>query len=191
MSFVSISSLRNVPHVTQKAKICDYIKEKYPDLKTIFVELGFYMQNWKNYAKLSKLDDGTVVFSLPVDQKTKLRMIDVDNVGPIIREILENPETFIGQVIRLCGEEISLEDISKTFTKVTGIPAISKTLTSEEFRASLNWLPKSAVNDLWDMYKWVEIYGLYAKNRDWTNGQKIAKLNTFEEWLIKTGWKGE
>jgi uncharacterized protein YbjT (DUF2867 family) len=137
-SFLSTSSVRNVPHVTQKAKICDYIKEKYPDLKTIFVELAFYMQNWKNYAKLSKLDDGTAVFSLPMDQKAKLRMVDVDNVGAIVREILENPETFVGEVLRLCGDEISLEDISKTFTKVTGIPAISKTLTSEEFHASLN-----------------------------------------------------
>lgn len=182
---------RNVPHVTQKAKICNYIKEKYPTLKTVFVELGFYMQNWKNYAKLSKLDDGTSVFSLPVNQKTKLHLVDVDNVGSIVREILENPETFVSQVIRVCGEEISFEDIPKTFTKVTGIPAIAKTLTEEEFRESLNWLPKSALDALLDMYKWFEVYGLYKKDTDWTNGQKITKLNTFEEWLEKTGWKGE
>jgi hypothetical protein len=31
-------------------------------------------------------------------------------------------------------EEISFEDVSKIFTKVTGIPAVSKTLTAEEFR---------------------------------------------------------
>jgi hypothetical protein len=41
------------------------------------------------------------------------------------------------------------------------------------------------------MYKWFEIYRLYKKDIDWTNGQKITKLNTFEEWLIKTGWKGQ
>ncbi len=171
--------------------ICNYIKEKYPNLKTIFIALATYMQNWKNYAKLSKLDDGTAVFSLPLDQKTILRLVDVDDTGSIVREILEDPEKFVGQIICVCGDEISFEDVSKTFTKVTGIPAISKTLTSEEFRASLRWLPKNALDDLWDMYKWIEEYGLHRNNKDWRNGQKVTKLNTFEEWLKKTGWKGE
>ncbi len=158
--------------MTQKAEISDYIKEKYPELKTIFIQLPFYMQKWKTYAKLSKLDDGTAVFSLPMNETAKLRMVNVDNVGPIVREILENPEAFVGQAIHISGDEIAVEDISKVFTKVTGIPAIFKTLTSEEFRARLSWLPKIAVDDLLDMYKWVEIHRLYQKDLDWTNGQK-------------------
>lgn len=160
-------------------------------MKTIYVELGFYMQNWKSYAKVSKLDDGTVVFPLPLDQKAELHMTDVDDLGPLVREILKTPENFVGQLIRVSGEEISFENVSKTFTRVTGVPAISKTLTSEEFLASICWLPKNAQDDLSDMYKWLEEYGLRGKDKDWKNGQKITKLNTFAEWLAKTGWKGD
>jgi hypothetical protein len=41
------------------------------------------------------------------------------------------------------------------------------------------------------MYRWFEEYGYYGKDKDWTNEQKLTKLNTFEEWLKKTGWKDE
>ncbi len=182
---------RDVPHFTQKAKITDYIKEKHPDLKTIYVEPGCYIQNWKNFGKLPKLDDGTAVFAAPLNPKAKLHLVDIDDIGPIVREILENPEKFVGQDICICGEEISFEDVPKVFTKVTGIPAIMKTLTEEEFRTGFKRLPKSAQDDLYNMYKWFEEYGYYGKDKDWTNGQKLTKLNTFEKWLRKTGWKGE
>ena len=41
------------------------------------------------------------------------------------------------------------------------------------------------------MYGCFEEFGLYGKEKDWTNGQKLTKLNTFEEWLKKSGWKGD
>jgi hypothetical protein len=180
-----------VPHCTQKAQIRDYIIEKHPNLKSIFVEPGFYMQNWTTITKVSKLDDGTVVFSLPMTQKGKLTMIDIDDLGFIVRAILENPEKFVGEVICVSGDELSFEDISKTFTKVTGIPAVSKTLSDEEYRTAVSWLPKTAQDDLLAMFELYEKYGLYGKNKDWREGQKIAKLNTFEQWLKKSGWKGD
>lgn len=160
-------------------------------MKTIFIELGPYMQNWTTFQKVSKLEDGTVVFALPIKEKAKLNLVDVNDIGNVVREILENPEKYLNQVTYLCGEEIAFEDISKTFTKVTGIPAISKSLTPEEFRAGLVWLPKKAVDELFDMYKFFEISSFREQPRDWTSGQKVTKLSTWEDWLIKSGWKGE
>lgn len=149
------------------------------------------MQNWKSYAKVFKLDDGTVVFPLPCTQKAKLPLVDINDLGSVARVVLESPEKFVGRVVYVCGQEISFEDVSKTFTKVTGIPAISKTLTREEFCASLSFLSQNMLNELLDMYQLYEIpdsYGNYALR---INAQKLAKLNTFEEWLKKTGWKGD
>ncbi|CAF1054668.1 unnamed protein product [Rotaria sordida] len=181
----------DAPHFSQKAKIRDYIKEKYPNLKTIYVEPGCYMQNWRNFPSLAKLHNGTLVFSAPLNPTAKLHLVDIDDIGPIVREILENPEKFVGQDICICAEEINFEDVPKIFTRVTGIPAIAKTLTEEEFRAANTWLSKSAQDDLFNMYKWYEEYGYYGKDKDWTSGQKLTKLNTFEQWLKKTGWKGD
>jgi hypothetical protein len=183
--------LSDVPHFTQKAKIRDYIREKYPTLKTIYVEPGFYMQNWKNFFKVSKSYDGTVVFPAPINQKSVIHMVDIEDTGPIVREILNNPEKYVGQDICICGDAISFGDVSKVFTKVTGIPAISKTLTEDEFRSGIKQMSKFVQDELVSMFKWFEEYGYYGKDKDWTTGKKLTTLNTFEQWLKKTGWKGE
>jgi uncharacterized protein YbjT (DUF2867 family) len=111
------------------------------------------MQNWRNVGKLPKLDDGIVVFAAPIDQKVKLHLVDIDDIGPIVREILATPEKFVGRDICICGEEISLEDMSRIFTKVTGIPAIAKTLTEEEFRTAQKWLLKNAQDNIFGMHR--------------------------------------
>ena len=126
-----------------------------------------------------------------MDQKATLHLVDIEDTGSIVREILENPEKFVGQDICICGEEILFEDVSKVFTKVTGVPSISKTLTEEEFRGATSFLPKLIQDDLFYMYKWFEQYGCFGKHKDWTIGKQLTHLNTFEDWLKKTGWKGE
>lgn len=181
----------DVPHFSGKAKIRDYIKEKHPDLKAIFVEPGMYMQNWQSFGKLPKLPNGTIIFPAPITEKTKLHLTDINDMGPLVRKILENPDKYVGQDICMCGEEIAFKDIPKVFTKVTGLPAIAKSLSEQEFRAATSFLPKIAQDDMFNMYKWFEEYGYYGKNKDWKNGQKLTKLNTWEDWLKKTGWKGE
>ncbi|CAF1268653.1 unnamed protein product [Rotaria sp. Silwood1] len=181
----------NIPYFTQKTQIREYIEQKHPNLKAIFVELAYYMQNWTGYFKAQKSEDGTVIFALPVDQKTTLHVVDVDDTGPVVREILNNPDKFVHQDICICGDEIPLKDLAKVFTKVTGIPAISKTPTEEEFRSILNQTPKFIQDELLDMYKLLQEYGCYEKTKDWTTGKKLTLLNTFEQWLKKSGWKGE
>ena len=180
-----------MPHFTQKAKLRDYIKEKHPNLKTIYVEPGCYMQNFSTFGQVTKLKDGTAVFSAPMDKKATLHLVDIDDTGPIVRQILENPEKHVGQDICICGEEIRFEDVPKVFTKVTGIPAIAKTITEEEFRSGMKYLSKPAQDDLFFMYKWFEEYGYYGRDKDWTTGKQLTNLNTFEQWLRKTGWKGD
>ena len=160
-------------------------------MKAIFVEPGFYMQNWNTFFKTQKTDDGKVLFALPVDQKTKLHLVDIDDMGPIVREVLNDPEKFVGQDVCICSEALSLEDVPKVFTKATGVPAVSKTLTEEQLRSAMKEMPKSVQDELVDMFKWFEEYGYYGKKKDWTNGQKLTKLTTFEDWLKKTGWKGD
>ncbi|CAF1613141.1 unnamed protein product, partial [Adineta ricciae] len=72
----------NVPHFTQKALIRDYIKEKHPNLKTIYVEPACYIQNWQGLSKPHKLPDGTIVFASPLDQKATLHLVDIEDTGP-------------------------------------------------------------------------------------------------------------
>ncbi|CAF3046301.1 unnamed protein product [Rotaria sp. Silwood2] len=181
----------DVPHFVQKAKIRDYIKEKHPLLKAIYVEPGFYMQNWSGSLKPQKSVDGTLIFALPLTEKKTLHMVDIEDTGPLVSKILSDPDKYVGQDICLCGDAIQFSDIPKVFTKVTGVPASAKALTEEEYRSNIQFLPKLLQDELFAMFQWFQEYGYYGKDKDWTTGQKVTPLNTFEQWLKKTGWKGE
>ncbi|UJR07991.1 hypothetical protein I4U23_012270 [Adineta vaga] len=108
----------------------------------------FYMQNWTTYAKVSKSDDGVIIFELPIDLKTEFDMVDVNDTGRIVREILDNSKKFVGQIIDVCGDVMRFEDVAKIFTKVTGIPAISKTLGEEEFQKMLKLILLTCIHGL-------------------------------------------
>lgn len=149
------------------------------------------MQNWDSYAKTSKLADGTVVFPLPINIKSKLYLVDVDDTGVIVRKVLENPDQYLGQMIYVVGEEIKFGDVPKVFTKVTGIPAVAKALTNEEFQQQIQWLPINAQHDLRAMYKFLEEYDPYDTTTTGIHGRNLVELNTFEQWMRKTGWKGD
>ena len=180
----------HVPHFSQKSQLRDYIKEKHPELKAIFVGLSFYMQNWQTFFKLTQSDDGALVFYAPIPAETKLHLVDVEDTGPVVREILKNPDKFVGQDICICGEAIAFGDLSKVFTRVTGKASVSKTVNEAEFRQMLGLMPKAGQDDLVEAYKWFEEFGCYGREKDWTTGKQIAPLNTFEEWLKKTQWSG-
>jgi uncharacterized protein YbjT (DUF2867 family) len=149
------------------------------------------MQNWQTLFKPTKSDDGTLVFTAPIDSQTKLHLLDIEDIGPVVREILTNPETFIGHDICISGDSIRFADISKVFTKVTGKAAISKKINEEEFRSMLFEMPMAAQDDVVDSYEWFEEYDSYCKDKDWATGQNLWKLKTFEEWLKQTGWQGD
>ncbi|CAF4264226.1 unnamed protein product [Rotaria sordida] len=141
-----------------------------PDQPEVEIQQGFF--------KTQKSADGTVVFAAPID------------TCPVVRKILDDPDKYVGQDICICGEAIQFGDISKVFTKVTDVPAIAETLTEEEFRSGTQYMPKPVQNEIIAMFQWFEEYDYYGKDKDWTSGQKLTVLNTFEQWLKKIGWKG-
>lgn len=181
----------DVPHFSQKAKVRDHIKSNHPTLKTIYIEPGFYMQNWLGLFKPQKSADGTMIFAAPVHEKTILYMVDIEDTGPIVSKILNDPEKYVNQDICICGDALPLNDIANIFSKVTGIPAVAKPLSEEEYRSIVQFMPKFIQDELFAMFQWFQEYGYYGRDKDWTSGQKLTAINTFEQWLRKTGWKGQ
>jgi uncharacterized protein YbjT (DUF2867 family) len=160
-------------------------------VKAIFIQPAYYMQNWQSFDKMPKLEDGTVVFASPMHPKTKLHIVDIDDLGAVVREILREPEKYVGKDICICAEAMTLEEMGKAFTKVTNIPAISKPLTEEECRLQWSHISPGTQTRLLNMYKWFDEYGYYGKEKDWSTGKQLVSLNTFEQWLKKSGWRGD
>lgn len=147
------------------------------------------MQNWISSLKSSKSPDEVISFASPINSKTKLHFVDIEDTGPVVRAILQDPAKYVGQDICITGEEASLEDLAKIFTDTTGRAAVAQTLTEAEFRAKNSFMPKIIQDELYDMFKWFEQYGYYGVGKDWTTGKKLVNLTSFAQWLTKTGWR--
>jgi uncharacterized protein YbjT (DUF2867 family) len=74
----SNDSIKKVYHFDAKAEAEDYLKATYPELsaKTSLLHLGYYANNWKNFGKPEKQEDGTFVVSLPISGDKKVPMVD-------------------------------------------------------------------------------------------------------------------
>lgn len=67
--------------------------------------------------KPSRSADGTLVFSAPVPAKTKLHLADIEDTGPVLGEILKNPENLVGKDVCIYGEAIAFGDLLKSLDK--------------------------------------------------------------------------
>ncbi|CAF1580153.1 unnamed protein product, partial [Didymodactylos carnosus] len=187
-------------HFTNKAKIRDYIRECHPNLKTIYVEPAFYIQNWQSplTGMTQRSSDGTIEFLLPLTKAdTIVHQIDITDFGKIVAAILEDPEKLVNKEICACGEAIKFKDIARVFTQVTGILSKCRTLSDEECRQRAKHFPKDIQDEFISSKQWAEEYGYYGKKTDseWDSGKKLVEknggnMNTFERFLKKTGWTG-
>lgn len=58
-----------------------------------FVMPAWYYQNWGKFPGLVKTrPDGTVAFTVPLDENTRHTGYDVDDTGPAVLNVLEKPE---------------------------------------------------------------------------------------------------
>jgi uncharacterized protein YbjT (DUF2867 family) len=189
----------HVVHFETKAKVRDYIKANYPQLKGIYIRAGSFMQNWRNFnlTQLSQ-DNSTVEFVSPLmTANTPILQADIDDIGPLVREVLtKNPDQYVNSPhdICLCGEVITMGQMVEAFAQATGRKARLLEMSEAQFRqwATERHFPKVVQDDLIVMYDWfAKDPNGYFGNQDWSSGKKIVPtLHTFGEWVKKSGWKG-
>ncbi|CAF1368965.1 unnamed protein product, partial [Didymodactylos carnosus] len=68
-----------------------------------------------------KMDDGlTVEFTLPLILETReLHQVDIDDIGPLVTEILEQSDKHVGKELMCVGEVEQFQNVPKISTKVT------------------------------------------------------------------------
>lgn len=90
------------------------------------------------------------------------------------------------------------DEMVKTFTKVTGQPAIHKPITAEEFaEMTAPRVGPAFAEDAKEMMEWAAVapankicYGAFAEDQDDSFEELGLKASTFEEWLHRSGWMG-
>jgi len=113
-------------------------------------------------------------------------MFDINELGPAVRAILNNPEKWDGQAIPLRGSSLTLADVAKTFSSATGIPAEAVNVPSGEMAKQGKEMAEMA-----EMFDWFNDYGYYGNPT--TEGLELGQtllgrpFASLGDWIRQTG----
>ena len=79
-----------------------------------------------------RLEDGTFVFAAPIDQGF-IPMIALDDFAYYVNWIFSNPQKSAGIELAVATEDVTYDELVKTFVEVTGKKAIFANLSEEQY----------------------------------------------------------
>ena len=160
-----------IPHFESKWQIEQHISSLNIPV-TIFRPVWF-MENFLMPQFHDSILKGTL--SMPLKPNKTLQMIAVDNIGGFVARAFENPDEFIGQAIDIAGDELTIPQVARKLSDVSGHDVKFVEMPMNEMRkASEDW----AI-----MFQWFNDVGYksdISKLR-----QMLPDLMDFETWLQK------
>jgi uncharacterized protein YbjT (DUF2867 family) len=142
-----------------------------------FVHVPFYYENFLYFFPPRPAGDGMYRFGFPQGD-TPLAAISVEDVGAIVAPMFEEPEKYIGKVVKLAGDEIPPAAYAEVMSRVTGADIQYAYVPRETFAA----FGFPGAEDLADMF---EYYRLHIPSRidDIKTSRALAPgLQSFDTW---------
>ncbi|KAJ2570876.1 hypothetical protein IW140_002065 [Coemansia sp. RSA 1813] len=166
-----------------KYDVENYIKSKADKIRSAFIHLGSYMDNFIRNSRISPEDNETVLFTFPLSPTYRSAFVDVTNdTGGVVSHILDHFDEFVGRSVVVSGSYYEMQDMVDAFTKATGKPA------------KYVQTPKSQVSNkmVEHMFATIDEFGSYANGSDFLDVNKQMKYNhtTPEEFWKNRGWAG-
>ncbi|KAF7340370.1 NmrA-like family domain-containing protein 1 [Mycena venus] len=127
-----------VDHMNAKGRVGEWLSVQPSSLEDGLtwsqVTTGPYMDMLKGglFTPLNVRKDGTVVFASPLGDG-HVPMIALKDLGWWARYTFDHRAEVSGRELNVNSECVQWDDLVKTFTKVTGKPAVYKRLTMDEF----------------------------------------------------------
>ncbi|KAJ5784336.1 uncharacterized protein N7503_009548 [Penicillium pulvis] len=193
-------------HINAKARVNDWLRaqesshENHGVAWTI-LNTGPYMEMLYGGVFIPQIEaDGTRVYSLPLG-KGKLPLIALPDLGFFARIIFENRSEWSGQTLGVVSQFVTGDEIAETLTKVTGIPAVYKPCSGEEWVDQVPWASEPVAKmdpsgpthrDNWLM--WWRAYedDLLLPERDMVRLKALnPDLRTLETWMKETNYDGQ
>jgi hypothetical protein len=187
-----------VPSFTGKARAVEQIKE-IKGLRSIFLEIGFYFENFASYTPV-KVEDGTTIFELPLSAQTKLHAFDVSQLGQLVAMILNNPHALTHKVVPVWGDALTGDEFAAAYAAATGKKAVFRTIPADELRETLS--RARCKDDIVGMWKFVAEFGWMGTNKEKPADQSrhLGFLRhhfpnfhprSFGDWLKESKWQGQ
>lgn len=170
------------PHFDLKAEHEEYARSL--GIPSTFVHVPFYYENFLYFFPPRPDGDGVFQFGFPQGD-TPLAAISVEDVGRIVAPLFEQPEKYIGKVLKLAGDEQPAAAYANAMSRRTGAD-IRYTYVPRDTFAALGF-PGAA--DLADMFEYYRLH-IPSRMRDIDTCRAIApELQSFETWAKRNEGK--
>ncbi|KAJ2724737.1 hypothetical protein GGI07_001790 [Coemansia sp. Benny D115] len=172
-----------VLHFEGKHRVQEYLLSKSDKIRGYIVYVGFYMENYIDFARISQADNSTIEFSFPLDATAQVPLVDTANdVGGVVKYVLDNPEECLGKVVEVSGGYYEAQEMVKAFIEVTGKSARYVQIPCEYLNS----------DELTQMFKGIQEFGLFGGRTDFIDRNKRIdhKFTTPVEFWKNRGWTG-
>ncbi len=171
------------PHFDLKAEHEEYARSL--GIPSTFVHVPFYYENFLYFfpPRPSAIEG---VFELGFPQgETPLAAMSVEDVGRIVAPLFEQPEQYIGKVLKLAGDELTGAAYAEVMSRRTGADIRYAYVPRETFAA----LGFPGAEDLADMFEFYRLH-IPSRMRDIETCRAIApELQSFETWVARNEGK--
>jgi uncharacterized protein YbjT (DUF2867 family) len=171
------------PHFDLKAEHEEYARSL--GIPSTFVHVPAYYENFLYFLPPRPTgDEGVFEFGFPLGE-TAMAAMSVEDVGLIVAPIFEQPEQYIGKVLKLAGDELTGAAYAEVMSRRTGADIRYAYVPRETFAA----LGFPGAEDLADMFEFYRLH-IPSRMRDIETCRAIApELQSFETWVARNEGK--
>ncbi|KAJ1938294.1 hypothetical protein FBU59_004481, partial [Linderina macrospora] len=183
MKELSGGKYSGVLHFEGKHKIEEYLNSKAKEIDPFIVYVGYYMENYVDFSRISPEDNRTVEFTMPLLPTTKLPLVDTANdTGVVVRYVIEHPDECRGKPMEISSGYYEAQEMAKVFTEATGKPARYVQIPYEAV----------GLDDLVQMFKGIVEFGLFGGRTEFLSRGYSApgSFSTPTQFWKNRNWSG-
>lgn len=165
-----------VPHFDAKGAA----NKLFGDLPATVLNTSFYWDNIIHFGMAPALQDGKLVFTLPMADK-KLPGIAAIDIGKCAYGIFKGGDAYIGRTIGIAGEHLTGQEMADTLSRVLGKEIVYFAIGFDDYRA----LDFPGAADLGNMFQYkVDFNDEFRGSRDPSVARELnPELLDFESWV--------
>jgi uncharacterized protein YbjT (DUF2867 family) len=173
-SMAAADQRTGIPHFESKFRIEEHIRNS--GMHYTIVRPAFFMEDWLDWAGMrQQIESGAL--SLPLTPETRLQMVAVDDIGGLVAMAFERPAKWQDRAFELAGDELSMAELAKVFSRATGHEVRYVQVPWHEFEAQTG-------SETTQMFRWFQEVGYHIDIP--AVRQEYPKLTTFDRWLNTT-----
>lgn len=153
-------------------------------IPSTFIHVPFYYENFLYFFPPRPAGDGTYQFGFPQGD-TPLAAMSVEDVGRVVAPMFEQPDKYLGQVVKLAGDELPAAQYADAMSRRSGKSVKYAYVPRETFAA----LGFPGAEDLADMFEYYRLH-IPSRKQDIETCRALApELQSFETWLSRNEGK--